>query len=90
MTKINDDFVKELGNALKQFSVKALDDFINSHKEYYHDFLIDKWNRTDNIIKEMTLCKMIIARTDMSLELQIKASKRLDEIRAKIANDKDA
>ena len=90
MTKINGDFVKELGKTLRKFDVKALDDFINSHKEYYNDFLIDNWNRSALVIKEMTLCKMIIARTDMSLPLKIKASKRLDEIRANIANFKDA
>lgn len=84
MRKVNKRFIEELGKVLKQFDVKALDDFINTHKEYYNDDLIWQWNNTTEVIKEISLCKMIIARTDMPYYLQVKAFKRLDEIRKEL------
>ena len=84
MKKITREFVKELGNVLRKFDVKALDDFINTHKEYYDDDLIERWNNTTDVIKEMSLCKMIIARTDMPFHLQERASKRIDELRKEL------
>lgn len=87
MLKVNKRFSKELGKVLKQFDVKALDDFINTHKEYYNDYLIERWNATNEVIKEKALCKMIIARTDMPYHLQEKAFKRLDEIRKENKHD---
>ena len=87
MAKVNKRFSKELGKVLKQFDIKALDDFINTHTEYYNDDLIERWNNTTDVIKEMSLCKMIIARTDMPYHLQEKAIKRLDEIRKEKNNE---
>lgn len=84
MLKVYKQFSKELGKVLKRFDIKALDDFINTHKEYYSDDLIWQWNNTTEVVKEMSLCKMIIARTDMPYYLQVKAFKRLDEIRKEL------
>ena len=90
MTKVNKRFTKALGKVLKRFDVKALDDFINTHTEYYNDDLIERWNATNEVIKEMALCKMIIARTDMPYRLQDKAIKRLDEIRKENKHDDES
>ena len=87
MLKVNKRFTKELGKVLRRFDVKALDDFINTHKEYYKDDLIEQWNATSEVIKELDLCKMIIARNDMPYHLQEKAIKRQDEIRKEMKHD---
>lgn len=56
-------YAKELKKCLNKFDVKALDEFVETHQEYYSlDFLV-RWNKETPTVKKLTLCKIIIRNT---------------------------
>lgn len=74
-------YANELGEILKTFDVDKLNDFIERNKNFYGKDFYDRWTTASLKAKEMTLCKMILARTDLSSELKLKAEERLLELK---------
>lgn len=77
-------YTQELGEILKTFDVNKLDNFIEINKKNLGDNFYNDWSATPSKTKEMAMCEMIIARTDLSYELKLKAQEKLEELK----NDK--
>lgn len=80
--------IEDLDKVLKNFSVEKLDEFFQKYKRLYGKEFVKKWEVAPHRIKEMTLCKMILYREDMSEDLKKRAVNRLNELKEEVRLEK--
>lgn len=79
MSSLIKDYVNELGTCLKKESVEELRKFVDSHSMYFNPATVERFKNAPDTVVEITLYKMIYARTDMPRKLKIKAKTWLQQ-----------
>ncbi len=75
------EYSRELGDVLRTFDVSKFRQFVLDHLDLYLPSLVTIDRLTDDKFVKGCMAKMILARTDMPVELMCKAKKVLDEMR---------
>lgn len=73
------EFIYDRDEALKQYSVPALIKFLTKYKHLYEPGFYEDFVRSDDLVKEITLNKMICASFTLPKALKNKAAKWLGE-----------
>lgn len=78
-----EEYQRELVEVLEKFDIKELDNFV---EKWFNNSIISgsayaEWYMTSDIVKQATMCKMIINNQKVSKKIKEKAKKWLKENR---------